>query len=36
MTLVHEFSPRSKRTPPLDGVASLKELAGLLWDIQGS
>jgi hygromycin-B 7''-O-kinase len=36
MTLVHEFSPLARRTPPLEGVASLEELAYLLWDIQGS
>jgi len=36
MTLIHEFSPLAGRTPPLDGVASLEELASLLWDIPGS
>ncbi len=36
MTLIHEFCPLAGRTPPLDGVASLEELASLLWDIQGS
>jgi hygromycin-B 7''-O-kinase len=36
MTLVHEFCPLAGRTPPLDGVASLEQLASLLWDYQRS
>jgi aminoglycoside phosphotransferase (APT) family kinase protein len=36
MTLVHEFSPLRERTPPLAGIATLEDLASLLWDTHRS